>query len=278
MKPFNRLYLIILLLACEPEPLFIDISTPENDHIVVSSNLYNNEQLIVLLTNSYDALESQPKDSEELIKQLSLDSILATIETRGQLDTLKHLSEGFYWHPQITLNDFQSFKLQIRDTLRNRFVTSESQILPKVTFDMAYPTIEEKFDTIVSIHYKFEDLKGTNWYMINVQKAISNFNNYNFSKTKVHTELIKDNDQSGKSIEGSFKVLNIKFSRKDTIVVSISNITENYFKYLELRNNEANWLVEPTQEPFNYPTNVIGGIGFFNLYYTDNKYFILKDH
>ncbi len=45
---------------------------------------------------------------------------------------------------------------------------------------------------------------------------------------------------------------------------------------MELRQDNRFSLVEFLGEPINYPTNVVGGKGFFNLYIPDIRTFVLE--
>jgi hypothetical protein len=58
--------------------------------------------------------------------------------------------------------------------------------------------------------------------------------------------------------------------------VSISNISWEYYEFMELRMDNRFSFVEYLSEPVNYPSNVVGGKGFFNLYLPDFRIFVLE--
>jgi hypothetical protein len=62
----------------------------------------------------------------------------------------------------------------------------------------------------------------------------------------------------------------------DTIAVSLSNINEEYYRFMKLRIDNRLSFVEFISEPVNYPSNVIGGKGYFNLYLPDVHFFVFE--
>ena len=72
------------------------------------------------------------------------------------------------------------------------------------------------------------------------------------------------------------KFFQYDFSPGDTIAVSISNINKDYYDFMQLRLDNRFSFVEYLSEPINYPSNVKGGKGFFNLYVPDIRLFVLE--
>ena len=56
----------------------------------------------------------------------------------------------------------------------------------------------------------------------------------------------------------------------------MSNISPEYYKYLSIRNDNRYNLAGFASEPLNYPTNVQGGYGYFNLHVPDVRIFVMK--
>ena len=73
----------------------------------------------------------------------------------------------------------------------------------------------------------------------------------------------------------TFQVFPREFSEGDTIAVYLSNINKDYYDFIQLRLDNRFSLVEFISEPLNYPTNVQGGRGYFNLYVPDIRFLIL---
>lgn len=266
-------------LSCETEPLYVTKIPTDPSQIVISSTLLNNAQLYLLLTNSFSALEPQSDSTLEFLSALALKNAEAELIKGTKRYPLTEVYDGLYTLPNFKLDESESYILEVTDRIKKRQVKSSTQLLPKVEFDIVSPSVEVNFDTIVSIYYKFQDLSGPNWYMITVQRGSQkDLQNLGGKQQNVYTELIDDNDQTKAVIQGKFKVLNYPFRRGDTILVSLANIRKDYYSYLEIRAKEKNWLINPTLEPFNYPTNVENGLGFFTLYYQDIKTFDLSNY
>jgi hypothetical protein len=74
-----------------------------------------------------------------------------------------------------------------------------------------------------------------------------------------------------------FRVFPTDFSEGDTVAVYLSNIREEYYNFIKLRVDNRFSFVEFLGEPINYPTNVEGGKGFFNLYLPDIRLYRLEE-
>ena len=74
---------------------------------------------------------------------------------------------------------------------------------------------------------------------------------------------------NGKTFEGSVDLSYYEPQyAQDTMVVSLSNISEGYYRYLSLRQKvSTNILGLIFGEPINYPTNVQGGLGYFSTHF-----------
>jgi hypothetical protein len=69
-----------------------------------------------------------------------------------------------------------------------------------------------------------------------------------------------------------------EMSMTDTIAGAVSNISEDYFKFLDLRKRGGNIFSELVSEPISYPTNIKNGYGFFNTHYPDIEIFDLNNY
>ena len=88
--------------------------------------------------------------------------------------------------------------------------------------------------------------------------------------------MIEDDDFNGETHQETFRVFPRDFIPGDTIAVSLSNISKEYYDFMKLRIDNRYSFVEYLSEPVNYPTNVEGGKGFFNLYVPDVEFFVLE--
>jgi hypothetical protein len=72
------------------------------------------------------------------------------------------------------------------------------------------------------------------------------------------------------------KKLKSEIQPSDTIAVTLSNISEGYFKFLTAYRKSGSLFNQITGEPIDYPTNVVNGYGYFNTYYPDVRVFDLS--
>ena len=56
----------------------------------------------------------------------------------------------------------------------------------------------------------------------------------------------------------------------------VARLRDEYYDFIDLRIDNRFSFVEYLSEPVNYPSNVVGGKGFFNLYIPDVETFILE--
>ena len=82
---------------------------------------------------------------------------------------------------------------------------------------------------------------------------------------------------SDKEFDGTYhnNLLMNELHHKDSIVVTLSNINESYYKYLSFKVGGGSVLNQLNIEPVNYPTNIINGYGFFNTHFPDIRFFDL---
>jgi hypothetical protein len=91
-----------------------------------------------------------------------------------------------------------------------------------------------------------------------------------------YTILFDDLEFNGKSYGERFRVFPRDYQPGDTIAVSLSNISEEYYRFMQLRLDNRFSFVEFISEPVNYPSNVKGGRGYFNLYVPDVQFFVFE--
>jgi len=98
----------------------------------------------------------------------------------------------------------------------------------------------------------------------------------NLLNPRAYTRLIADDDFNGTSFGERFRVFPRDYHPGDSVAVSLSNISEEYYEFMKLRIDNRFSLVEFVSEPVNYPSNVAGGKGYFNLYIPDVRFFVFE--
>ena len=278
--------IVVLFSACRPEPLEIDI--PRLDpQVVVFSQVIPSALMTVALTQTIDALDFNEEEGDSLSQGI-LDALLVsnatvTIGYRDQVDTLFPVTNGLYASvgtPSF-LNETYTLNILTED---GRALSAENTMLPIVAFNEATPVIERSSeDTLVKFDFRIVDAPGDNWYMINFysngeeEEEGIDLNSFFQSGSNVlkKTELLSDIAFEGNVFEGTIDLPNV--SPMDSIVVTLSNINEDYYNYLEIRQSSTNLFTEITKEPVSLPTNIEGGLGFFNTHFPDAVYFDLNE-
>lgn len=273
--------------ACLTKPLEVTIPQQEQK-TVVFSQVIPGRIMIVALTKSFGALELQQDEGDSVstnfLDKLLEDNAEVTISYDGNTDTLFRIEKGLYASVNTPQNANIIYDLKILNE-RGEEVKASGYMLPKIDFTAVTPSIEKGKDTTTTIQYSFTDIPNTdNWYMINFYRQGQNLqgvdvNNIfsNGQNNLVRTEIISDATFNG-TYEGESKFNGFELGANDTIAVAISNINEDYFKFLDLRQRGGNIFSELTREPISYPTNVKNGYGFFNTHYPDIKIFDLNDY
>ena len=112
--------------------------------------------------------------------------------------------------------------------------------------------------------------------MINVQKISATTPVDRYLNPRVFTRLVQDTAFNGQRFEEEFNVIFQNYTEGDSVLVTMSNISKAYFDYLWLRNESRYSLAGFASEPLNFPSNVQGGYGYFNLHIPDIRTFVLE--
>ncbi|MEJ0056601.1 MAG: DUF4249 family protein [Bacteroidota bacterium] len=123
--------------------------------------------------------------------------------------------------------------------------------------------------------YSLNDPAGKNFYMVNVQRFSQTQDLQSLLNPRIFTHLTDDVTFDGKFFEEDFRTLFQRYSKGDSIAVVMANVSEDYYKFLKLRNDRFRFS-EFASEPLNYSSNVKGGYGFFNLHTQDVRVFVLE--
>jgi len=213
---------------------------------------------------------------------LVVDSALVTISYDNKTDTLFNTGLGLY----VSINTLQTvgknYRLEIL-TKQGERVSSNATIQQQVTFDSIQPKVIRTIaDTTVTIRLRFTDLPGINYYMVNYYTNNSgggiDFNNFfsNGSNVLTRTDLISDLELEEGVYAKTIELDDVKAS--DSLAVSLSNISEDYYQYLIQRKQSGKLVQQIFNEPINYRTNISNGYGFFNAHYPDLYFFELKKY
>ena len=283
---FKILCVAIILWSCRPEPLDVKLDEYE-PQVVVSSQVIPNYLMVVGLTRSFTILSSAGFNGgggNATFENLLIDSALVTISSLNGTDTLFKLSPGLFVSLKELAMPGGAYNLKVVDYGLGKTITANSTMLQNVPLDTVIPTLnlEEEEDTSINLMISFIDPKEIeNFYVLSVYSRNSNtavldINMFfeNGSNKLEYQELIKDRISDSDTIKRAFTLKNVKTS--DSLMVSLSNISEGYYSFLKSRERSGSLLSEITNEPINYPTNINGGYGYFNTHNPSFRFFDLR--
>lgn len=273
------LIFFFLLASCIPEPLEVKNIPQVAPEIVVSTQMISDQALIVWLTRTFGALDaSEDSDPEELLKQLAVNDAVVTITGPSGTDTLELSKHGFYGGRNLSFEAGKTYQLHIKsETLGT--VSAITSVQDQIEFEEVEASLWYDIydDTLVQVNYLFRDPPERNRYILNVQKISEEEFEQHIFNSRAYTLLLEDDEFNGLLYENQLDLPVRGYAPGDTVVVSLSNISEEYYRFLKMRIDNRTGFLEFLSEPVNYPSNVTGGKGFFNLYVPDVRPFILED-
>jgi hypothetical protein len=268
----------IMLTACLPDPLEVEGLPIVKPEIVVSTQIIPDESLIVLLTRSFGALDaSDDSDPLEVLDLIAVNDAVVTITGPSKTDTLLFLGNGIYGGIFIDLVAGEEYSLEVVSASLGS-VSSTTKVLPQVQFeDLDAKLYFDGFDdTLAEVSYRIIDLPEKNWYMLNVVEVKADNVEQQLLNPRTFSRLIDDAEFQSPNYGEVFRVFPAEFDKGDTLAISMSNISKEYYDFVQMRLDNRFSLVEFLGEPVNYPSNIKGGKGFFNLYVPDIRFMVLK--
>ena len=282
---------LALFSACTPKALDIDLPQ-EQPKLVISSQIIPDQVMLVTVTKSFGALEYQQDGegneeegeedeenendtiSSELVNQLVVNNAEVTISYQGITDTLEPLGNGLY----TSLNTPQfvnvEYTLRVYDPGLDQTVTSGARMLEFVNFNNATAQRDSSNNLhYVDVDFSINDPAGSNWYMVNFysnNNSDGNISPFSLETGRTELLLLSDAEFENGVIEDSHRLYDWE---SDTVYVSMSNISREYHDYLSLRIKSNNSLGSFLNEPVGYPSNVVGGLGYFTTHYPDIRVF-----
>lgn len=282
-KPITRaiapllLFILSVLGSCIPDPLEVYDVPSLAPRIVIGSQVIPGQGLLVYVTRSVGALEAGwGSELEPLLQQIAISDAVVTLSYDDTTDTLVHQAYGVYVGALDAVVAGKTYTLKVKSP-----AWGEVQAIATAPAYVPFQSAEASlfltgFDSLARIRYSLQDPPGPNWYMINVQKVSAATPIDRYLNPRVFTKLLRDSTFDGKKFEDEFNVIFQNYSDGDSVLVTMSNISPDYYNYLWLRNDSRFSLAGFASEPLNFPTNVQGGYGYFNLHVPDVRGFVLE--
>lgn len=256
-----------LVAACLPDPLEVENIPIIKPKIVVSTHLVPNESLLVLLAKSFSALDADDDSDPELVlQQIAVTDAIVILKSLAQTDTLQNFNNGFYGGVNINFVEGDVYELTaISESLGT--VTAQTEVQKFVDFE----SIEAELsfngfdDTLVQVTYTAIDPPGKNQYVFTVQRIRSQSITNNLLDPNAFTRLLTDAGFDGQKFGETFRSWPRNYQPGDTVAITMTNISEEYYNFLQLREDNRYSFTQFLGEPVNYGTNVNNGLGYFNL-------------
>jgi hypothetical protein len=276
------LLLGVILFSCEPDPIGIDLPAHE-PKLVIATQMLPRNFMVVQVSKSFSSLAGK-SDSLSLdstfLQSLIVDHALVQISGNGQTETLRRVGPGLYLSRRTMKEYGQHYSLFVRDSVSGLECSAATELLPVVQFNSVKPVINYGVkDTTVSLEFELTDpASGRNFFMITYagasRKNVLPWQGISSIKP-VEEQLLLFSDE--KFINGRYTAkekLSIRAS--DTLVVGLAQISEPYYRFLELYRKSHSLMNQLTGEPINLPTNVQNGYGFFSAHNPTVQVFNLK--
>lgn len=276
MKYFQLLLLVLPFLAAScTKPLPIEIPEQEQK-LVVSSVVVPGNLLALSVSRTFSVFESLHDTGEggydtSLVEGLLVEHARVTVQYNGLEETLVHVGAGLYLGFLQNPQPGDYFHLSVYDSISRLSATAGNTMLPTVAFTELKPEVKRGADTAVAINYTIEDQQPSvqSFYMVNYHFNSASFGDSTGLQSFLNegeswkTDLWSDADFKGGKLEYQ-KALPV--APTDTLTISVTNISEGYFRYLQARRKAGSFMNEIAAEPITYPTNIQGGYGYFNTH------------
>src|SRR5690606_10171857 len=263
---------VVLWWSCLPDPLEVRNIPALKPEIVVNTQIIPDESLVVFLTKTFGALEaSDDSDPFELVDAIAVNDATVILDGPTSSDTLLFLGAGIYGGLTLSLNAGETYTLRVISPSMGT-VRATTTVTPRVEFESL--SLKRYFngydDTLMQVSYSINDPEDRNFYMINVQRlTLRDDLAERLLNPYVYTRVIDDAEYNGMVITDTLHATPRDYAPGDTVAVFLSNIQESYYNFIKLRLDNRVGFMEFVSEPVNYPTNVEGGRGFFNLHLPD---------
>lgn len=285
-KVFVGLCLLILAQSCviDPDPIDVEIGQADPE-LVINSYWLPPSVFAIVLTQSFSALElggdTLSENEIDFIDNLIVDPAEVILRFDDKEVELTKVLPGTFGSVEVELEPYVEYELEVTDLSTDDRLTAMTTVLPQIPIgDISYDFFElgDSSESIVRLKYVINDPPDEdNYYLLgqvlNSDLQIGGLSDLVMSNSNY--QIISDKEFPDETvIEYEF---NTTFVRGDTLTASLSNITEQYYDYLiaykRLGNIFSGFLSEPVRS---LPSNVEGGLGYFNLALPDYKEVILE--
>lgn len=288
--------LAFLAIGCTPEPIDLEIPQAESKP-VVGNQIVPDRGMLLVLTRSFSALSdgTQGGFTEDDLNSYLITDAVVTVDFNNRSVDLPELQPGLYFSLDVLQEEGVTYTLNVNDKNNKQTISASTTVLPPVAIQNGSAKIDPRptGEKNLNLNFNFNDPVGANFYMFNVyinpripneevgvtpgfgsdiggrkggapQSDFSGFGNV-FSDYS-ETWLFTDEGLDGSNISKDITIFDLNVTTQDTIFYTLSNISEDYYTFLQSRERSNN-TIPFVGEPATLPTNVEGGYGYFSMHY-----------
>ena len=267
--------------ACDLADLPIDVD-PAEEKLVISSVVGPGPSLLVTVSRSFSALSATDVDSLEtdFVERLLVDNAEVLLMHDSGIDTLFGLPDvpGVYGN-LVDVESSDMLEISVFDSTTQTTVTATTELLaPVEILDASVAEeINSRDDTTTILTYHFEDLPGDNFYVLHAYKlpedgsldsafvdggevSIDGIDEDLVFYQTLITDLSFDQSSIRDTVRIPF------FSVHESVALSLSHISEGYYRFLDAQRRTGGVVSSLVSEPVTHPTNVVGGLGYFTAH------------
>jgi hypothetical protein len=277
------LLLGLVLFSCEPEPIGIELP-PHEPKLVIATQMLPKNRWVVQVSRSFSSLAGKGDEltpDSSFLQGLVVDHALVQLSGNGHTATLQRVGPGLYLCRRNLQQFGPHYSLFVKDSVSGLECTAATEMMPAVSFSSVKPVLNPgQKDTTVTLEFELDDPgPERNFFMISYAGASrKNMNSQQgfgaLNPLEEQLLLFSDANFTGGHFAAKER-LQVKAS--DTLVVALSQISEPYYRYLELYRKSHSLMNQLTGEPINLPTNIQNGYGFFSAHNPTIKFFKLKE-
>ncbi|TNE79152.1 MAG: DUF4249 family protein [Bacteroidetes bacterium] len=290
MKQYILLLCLAVLSSCRPDEKELP-TVSFQQQLVINSRIGPDERLYVAISRTLppDQLGDNP-GSEAWFEKVMVDTLQVVLEYGQTKVTLIPEGKGIYAADISSMLHRDYGHIMVYNSHGKLLLESytRSQEEPKVTLWEPKATVRAT-DTLCSIKLRIEETsKEDCWYLVGFSRWSEDLALIQQRKMTL-TRLLSDRslrDQRAflvSSEQMQNGVLELEknlpwLNANDTLLVNVSRLDKDYYRYLKEQLKAGNWLNQLMGESINLKGNVLGGLGYFTLHRSRNKFYLMKDY
>jgi hypothetical protein len=275
---FATALLIFSLASCDPRSKEIEIPQAETK-LVISSLQVNENLLVVSVSQSFSALRSD-YSTKSVFDSLSLpipqdllvENAIVTLHGPHGMTSLKPLYKGIYYTETIHSLPYANYEIRVSHPESGLYASSQVTAMPCVKFESV--TLQRDVKGVLQLNCIIHDpIEIENYYVLNYLHKSKNdtipddITDVNYIAERLMNQSLNF-DLISDALASEGKIIynrSITANDLDSMGVSITNISKEYFDYL-IRLKRSKALVNQIKgEVINLTGNVKNGYGFFTM-------------